>query len=92
MVESQDQLIHLSRYIHLNPVAAALTSLKRLDDYPWSSYSQYINSDTRRICDPKYIMDIFNSKAKYQSFIENQAKSMVGSNKIKHLTIDGEEV
>ena len=39
-IESNEQLIHLSRYIHLNPVVANLAEEPK--DYIWSSYPSYL--------------------------------------------------
>ena len=40
IVEKETYLLQVSRYIHLNPVAAKIT--KSLASYPWSSYADYI--------------------------------------------------
>lgn len=40
VVDSDEYLLHLSKYIHLNPIKANL--VKNLEDYPWSSYLVYI--------------------------------------------------
>ena len=40
LVEADAYLLCVSRYIHLNPVAAAM--VKKAQHYPWSSYSAYI--------------------------------------------------
>jgi REP element-mobilizing transposase RayT len=36
LIDADEYLKHLSRYIHLNPVRAAM--VEYLKDYPWSSY------------------------------------------------------
>src|SRR3989344_3190174 len=41
LIESDEQLVHLSRYIHLNPIVSNLA--KDLNHYYWSSYLEYIN-------------------------------------------------
>lgn len=40
VVDSDEYLLHLSKYIHLNPIKANV--VERLDDYPWSSYLIYV--------------------------------------------------
>lgn len=41
-VETDEQLLHLTRYIHLNPTTSFLIPLKELEFYPWSSYIEYL--------------------------------------------------
>lgn len=42
MVETDEQLLHLTRYIHLNPVTAYLVN--KPEDWKWSSYHEYIHA------------------------------------------------
>ncbi len=42
LVDSDAYLLHLSKYIHLNPIAARLVDC--LEQYEWSSYSAYIKN------------------------------------------------
>ncbi len=42
-VDADNYLLQVSRYMHLNPVAANIT--RKPEDYPWSSYKYYLNSD-----------------------------------------------
>src|SRR3972149_10552818 len=48
LIESDEQLIHVSRYIHLNPIASFL--IKDLNEYRWSSYKEYIGNYKNVIC------------------------------------------
>src|SRR3989338_6411556 len=41
IVDAEDYLLRLSRYIHLNPVAAGL--INKPEEYRWSSYRAYLN-------------------------------------------------
>ncbi len=41
LVDSDAYLLHLSKYIHLNPMTARM--VENLDQHEWSSYSAYIN-------------------------------------------------
>jgi len=50
LVDADAYLKHLSRYIHLNPVHAGLTSTPR--QYRWSSYPSYIGEQRS----PKFLM------------------------------------
>ena len=42
-VEDDEQLLHLSRYIHLNPYSSyVVKNIQKLSDYLWSSLSEYL--------------------------------------------------
>ncbi len=43
LVDSDAYLLHLSKYIHLNPITAGLVA--KLEDYSWSSYLTYIDEN-----------------------------------------------
>ncbi len=71
-VSTEEQLIHLSRYIHLNPSTAYLVEEDGLDSYPWSSLPEYLTGKIN-IIDPKPIMSIFKTNKKYQQFVHDNA-------------------
>ncbi len=41
-VESEEQLIHVIRYIHINPYVGLVVKKEGLADYPWSSLPDYL--------------------------------------------------
>ncbi len=43
LVDEDDYLLQLTRYIHLNPIETKKPMVTDLADYPWSSYPAYIN-------------------------------------------------
>ena len=43
LVDEDDYLLQLTRYIHLNPIETKPPMVKELSDYPWSSYPAYVN-------------------------------------------------
>ena len=43
IVDADAYLLQVSRYIHRNPIDTKQPLVKRLEHYPWSSYSAYIN-------------------------------------------------
>lgn len=70
LVDSDEQLIHLSRYIHLNPLVSLL--VKDLKAYPWSSYNQYTQG-IEGMCSTELILSLFSNKEEYAKFIQDQA-------------------
>ncbi|MBI2012178.1 transposase [Candidatus Daviesbacteria bacterium] len=84
-ISSDEQLIHISRYIHINPIVSGLT--KNLKNYKWSSYSEYLrNRET--FCQISTILNLFPSSKKYSEFIENQISYGTTLEMIKHQKID----
>lgn len=88
LITSNEQLIHLSRYIHLNPYSSGIIQLKsQLIDYPWSSLPEYLKGK-KGICNPKIILDQFKNIKDYQDFVFNQADYQKQLDLIKHLTFE----
>lgn len=89
-VETDDQLIHLSRYIHLNPVVSSIIKDDQLLDYRWSSYPDYISlsKDNTLNLDKGTILSFFKTSRQYEEFTLNQVDYGKQLEKIKHLTID----
>ena len=84
-IESNGQLIHLSRYIHLNPLVGYVT--KDLDIYRWSSYHEYLNNESE-ICDNKIVLDQFKSPEEYRQFVLAQETYGKELERIKHQLLD----
>ncbi|MBC7263417.1 MAG: transposase [Chloroflexi bacterium] len=83
-VERNEHLLHLSRYIHLNPVAAGL--VRRPEDWEFSSYRDYIGQRNGALPAPGIILSQFSSCREYQSFVESYAEHDLSV--IAHLLID----
>ena len=86
LIETEELLVHLSRYIHLNPVVANLAEEPK--DYIWSSYPSYLEIKEEKILHKKAILDYFRSKEQYQDFVQNQVAYTKNLEKIKHHTIE----
>ena len=89
-IETQEQLIHVSRYIHLNPLTSFLVkSEKDLVKYPFSSLPEYINSSEEIIfCHKMPVLDSFKSKFNYKKFVFDQAEYQRKLHQIKHLIFE----
>lgn len=87
-VNNDNQLLHLSRYIHLNPYSSQIIKTKdELSNYPWSSLSQYLKKKNG-FCQPRIVLDQFNSPKDYQSFVFDQADYQQHLDLIKHLALE----
>lgn len=72
-VETDEYLVHLSRYIHLNASSANL--VRKPEDSKWTSYKHYLGLEKLKFVDESVILDYFSSKnpiADYKEFIESR--------------------
>jgi len=86
LVTSNEQLVHLSRYIHINAPVAGLTSREKLWEYPWSSAGEYEGS-RRGFCTPEIVLDQFEENG-YRRFVEDHLDYAAQLEAIKHLTLE----
>ena len=88
LVNNDEYLLHLSKYIHRNP-----DSLLRWENkiYPYSSYKYYLSPEESSFCDPSFILSYYataNPKLSYRSFVEE--KSLIDDARISSLYIEEE--
>jgi len=67
-VENNEQLIHLTRYLHLNPVTAHL--VERPQDWKFSSYNEYIGNTDRLVCQFNNLLEIMPKN--YKKFVNDR--------------------
>lgn len=84
-VKTNEQLLHVSRYIHLNPLVSKLTD--NLKNYQWSSYLDYIKKRDNQICTKDSILFFFTT-VKYEEFVLDHADYAKELDAIKHLTME----
>ncbi|MEK7517025.1 MAG: transposase [Patescibacteria group bacterium] len=68
-IEDDEQLLHVSRYIHLNPLIDYLT--RDLRTYAYSSYPEFLGL-REGFCRKEVILDNFNSFSDYEQFVLDQ--------------------
>ncbi|MEK7142833.1 MAG: transposase [Patescibacteria group bacterium] len=85
LINRNEYLLHLTRYIHLNPVTA--NSVDHPEDWDFSSYKEYINtvSNNEKICNYKGILEIDSS---YRKFVKDRISYQRELAQIKDLIID----
>jgi len=84
-IEDDAQLLHVSRYIHLNPVVTEL--VKEPEDYDWSSYLEYI-AKKKGFSITEIILDQFKSITFYKNFVHDYADYAKRLHKIEHLLLE----
>ncbi|MEA2113450.1 MAG: transposase [Patescibacteria group bacterium] len=80
-VDKDEYLLHLSSYIHLNPLSAGL--VKKLEDYQWSSYPDYIGARNGTLCDKEVIM-ADNSPEEYKQITEEEVADLILKKKFQN--------
>lgn len=86
LMETDEQLIHVSRYIHLNPLVSLL--VKDLNLYPWSSYKTYIGLEDNPVIAKEEVLGFFRDSQGYEKFVLDQADYGTTLELLKHGTID----
>ena len=86
-IENDDQLIHLSRYIHLNPLVSYIVRKEDFPEYPWSSLRNYISGHPQFV-NPEIVLTNFKSPQDYLKFVMDQADYGRKLEEIKHLTLE----
>lgn len=79
LVKSEEQLVHLSRYIHLNPKGKSLT-------WKYSSLANYLGQINQIWVKPKDVLSFFSkekSNSSYLSFIKQQDEDFTLLDKLK---------
>ena len=86
LVENNEQLLHLTRYVHLNPVTSYL--IEKPEDWLASSYPEYVSagSDKDKICKYDDLLDI--EPKTYREFVLDSVSYQRELSKIKKLLCD----
>ncbi len=87
-IESDEQLVHVSRYIHLNPVSSFLIKPESLESYQWSSYPEFMGILDRNFLTKEVVLGLFPSKEKYAQFVLDQVDYARQLEMIKHLALE----
>jgi hypothetical protein len=65
-------LLHLCRYIHLNPVRHGLVPLPQ--DWPYSNYLEWLGQRPGTLVDKQFVQDHFDSPQAYQAFVSDMLR------------------
>lgn len=86
LVDTDEQLLHLTRYIHLNPVTAGIVS--SADDWLYSSYKEYVarKSVSHPFTQNDNLFDM--TPRKYRAFVEDHADFQRQLAVIKHQILE----
>ena len=87
-IETTEQLLHVSRYIHLNPYSAFIVkSLDELKKYSYSSLGEYLKTSDASICAKENVLTHFDQSS-YFDFIHDNAEYQRELQTIKNLLLE----
>ena len=75
-VKSDGDLVHLSRYIHLNPVAAGFVAAP--EEWEFSSYQEYVGLRAGTLPQPATVLQHFPSPTAYAEYVRGPADPRAG--------------
>ncbi|MBU1256253.1 transposase, partial [Patescibacteria group bacterium] len=94
-IENENQFLHVSRYIHLNPYSSKLIKNKSgIFTYPWSSAHLYTNQKPTTtanhypILDKTLLNSHFQTNQRHRQFILDNADHQRHLKQIQHLTLE----
>jgi len=84
LIETREQLFHLTRFIHLNPVLHGLTD--RPEDWEYCSYSEYVDIARSPVCKYEPYLEI--DPQTYKASLEDRKDYQRRLSEIKHLLLE----
>lgn len=88
-IEDDEQLLHVARYIHLNPATAYLVhKIEDLQNYPWDSFGEYVKTEVHPFLDKSFLLSFFQSTTDFKSFTFDQVDYQRKLQGIKHLLFE----
>ena len=86
LIEKHEYLIHLCRYINLNPVEAGIVS--HPEQWAFSNYREWIKIRKGTLFDRRFVDCYFNTRKEYKSFVEDFQIDRKKQNEIKKYLFD----
>jgi len=84
LIETDEQLLHLTRYIHLNPTSDGLVD--HPEDWSYSSYNEYLGSLLNGLTNFNRYLVI--DPATYKTFVDSRKDYQQRLSEIKHLCLE----
>jgi putative transposase len=85
-ITTDDLFLHVTRYVHLNPLTAGIVSSEgELEKYPWSSYYYYVRQLEHSMLSKENLLNQFNSVESFKQFTLDNAQYQQTLADIHHL-------
>lgn len=89
-IDTEEQLLHVNRYIHINPYVSSLCRFSEVFQYSWSSLRFYIEDKQNDFVNKEFVLDNFSGKQSYRTFIEDQMSFAKKNKEMQHLLLEEE--
>ena len=88
-IEDEEQLLHVVRYIHLNPYTSyVLKKINDLPNYPFSSLGEYLGIRDTKIVNTQIVLNNFKTIKSFKTFTFDRADYQRQLQNIKHLLVE----
>jgi len=84
LVKNDEYLLHLTRYIHLNPTSAGLVD--NPEDWKYSSYNEYLGKSEGGICNFSPYLEV--DPISYRNFVEERKEDQRSLSILKGLVLE----
>ena len=88
LVENNNQLLHLSAYIHSNPKVSEL--VKDLENWKFSSYLNFINKEQYNLCSKNIVLEQFKDVKNYKKLVEDSVEKIKSTKDLNYALLDSE--
>jgi putative transposase len=86
VIDADSYVLHLCRYLHLNPVSANIVTTP--EEWEYSDYQEWIGSRSRWRIDKDFISRYFTSGKEYRDFVIEYLEDKKKDNKITKYIFD----
>ncbi|MBN2001139.1 transposase [candidate division KSB1 bacterium] len=69
LVDTNEYMMHVCRYIHINPVIADLVT--KAEDWPFSNYLEWLGRRDGHLVDRDFITQYFQTPEQYRDFVQS---------------------
>jgi putative transposase len=86
LVDREEYLLHLCRYIHLNPVKAGI--VRKPEDWLFSDYKEWAGLSTEPGRNGDFIQEHFGKTEEYRMFVEDLRQDRFGDDSMRGYLFD----
>jgi len=92
LIESEPQLLEVSRYVHTNPAVAGIVDAKGLLGYLWTSLRLYAGEEINKLVDTSYLLGLSNNNV--EELVKFTLSRITDDNEglLEGVTIDGNKL